>query len=107
MNPRFRTRLIVTGCLSLAGLLGSTCALALDADAAQTLARQSGCFTKHQLVPTLERHQRQGLRDYIGGGFLFIHKIPLSSSGQNLILGRGPICLENYPFNGSSGQARG
>jgi cytochrome c len=47
MNARIRTRLIVTGCLSLAGLLGSTCTLALDADAAQTLARQSGCFKCH------------------------------------------------------------
>jgi len=41
--------LIATGCLAIGGLLGSAAAQALDANAAQTLARQSGCFKCHSV----------------------------------------------------------
>jgi cytochrome c len=44
---RAHTTTLVAGCLSLAGLFGSMSAMALDAEGAQMLARQSGCFKCH------------------------------------------------------------
>ena len=49
MNSRIPTRLVLAGSLALAALLGSSTALAVDADAAQMLARQSGCFKCHSV----------------------------------------------------------
>jgi cytochrome c len=46
---RFHTSLIVAGALALAGLAGSTAALAVDAAAGEMLARQSGCLKCHAI----------------------------------------------------------
>jgi cytochrome c len=48
-NFRARATVIAAASLALAGALASTSALAVDAEGAQMLARQSGCFKCHAI----------------------------------------------------------
>jgi cytochrome c len=49
MNRRVKISSIAAGCLAVAALVASTSALAADGEAAQMLARQSGCFKCHAI----------------------------------------------------------
>ncbi len=49
MKSRVLSVVAVTLCVSLCAMLGPRRAHAVDADAAQTLARQSGCFKCHSV----------------------------------------------------------
>jgi cytochrome c len=49
MNTRLPSLLIAAGALSLAGLVGSSAAIAVDAAAGEMLARQSGCLKCHAI----------------------------------------------------------